>query len=267
MSIGGLTGCSGVNTPVAGLNTPVAGIANWNYSYQAYYIANTGNNTVGTYDYTGFSSASIAAGTINQPIGIASGSGNPIYVANANGTLAKCGSSGSNPYALQNCAAPIKPTGFPDNPAGFGVLRLPSANMYYTVAASSNTIMKCNDQGNIGVIPSCSNAGGSNFNQPVAFTGSGYSTPYLLIANAGDNTITRCDVDSITGDLSNCIKTGDNISGPSSIYVYRSSTYITNKGDNTVTVCKNNAGVLTECNKMDYGFSSPVGITAFEPCD
>ncbi len=267
ISIGGLTNCSSVNTPVAGLNTPVAGIANRNYPYQAYYIANKGNNSVGTYDFTSFLNASIATGIINQPIGIASSTGNPIYVANANGTLVKCLSAGSNPYALQSCNQPTQPLGFPDSPAGFGVLNLPSTSMYYSAAVSSNTVMKCGDPGNSGLIASCSDAGGSNFNQPVTFTGKGPSSPYLLVGNAGDNTITRCDVDSITGDLSNCIKTGGNIDDPSSIYVYRSSAYITNKGDNTVTVCKNSAGVLTECNKMDYGFSLPVGITAFDTCD
>jgi hypothetical protein len=94
----------------------------------------------------------------------------------------------------------------------------------------------------------------------------------VLIANSGDNTVTKCTVNTSTGALSNCAHTGSNFNGPSSIFEYyiqsSSSTYayITNKTDNSVTVCSDNSGVLTNCNRVNSGFSAPVGITAYNSC-
>jgi hypothetical protein len=206
---------------------------------------------------------------VTNPTGIASYNGNPIYVVNSNSTLSKC-VPGYSPYNISSCAVITTPTGYPSDAYGIGIYSgpYPYVVIYFTANKLSNTISACPDVGNSGSITACTPAGGSNFNQPVSITSS-LSKSYILVANAGDSTVTRCDVSTSSGTalLSNCTHTGSNFNNPSAILEYFGYAYITNKGDNTVTLCKDTAGELSECSRMHYGFSSPSGAMAYNPCN
>jgi len=204
---------------------------------------------------------------VTQPTGISTYSGNPVYVVNSNGMMTKCSTPAPFPYDLSSCTVITTPTGFPSDAYGLGMNQTVSVT-YYTVNKLSNSISLCTDPGNSGNITSCSAAGGSNFNQPVAIT-STRQTNYILVANAGDSTITRCAVSAVNGTLSGCVHTGgSSFNQPSTIFEERDSgyAYITNKGDNTVTICSGSNGTLTNCSRVSYGFFDPVGIVLWDPC-
>ncbi|MEM9243113.1 MAG: beta-propeller fold lactonase family protein [Pseudomonadota bacterium] len=88
------------------------------------------------------------------------------------------------------------------------------------------------------------------------------------ITNAGNNTVSRCDVNSMTGFLSNCVATGSGFSSPQSIVLYNSinKAYIVNGSNSTVSVCDMNSstGALSNCQSTGSGFSNPRSIVLYQ---
>lgn len=86
----------------------------------------------------------------------------------------------------------------------------------------------------------------------------------LSIVDIYDNTAVRCDINSSSGELSNCATTGSGFADPAEIAINPAGTYayITNTGSGGgVSVCAITAvtGDLTACT-MSGGVVFPIGV-------
>ena len=271
-SDGSLYDCSGGDTPIGLFSTPSVILPD---GYGSLYSANSGANSLAYYIGANYGSV------FNSPSPLVSLTTPAISGAqvkynlskgfvfvNTTGGLNICGIN-TGTGALTTCAA-ASPAGLSPDAYGSGFSSNGSGSgIFWTANKNANTVSFCPaTSDNPTVIAQCNDAGGSKFNQPSAI----YATnTYVLVANAGDNTIVRCDQSS--GVLSNCAYTGGNINGPSSIVAGASYSsnfiYVTNKVDNSVTVCKNSGGVLSSCNRMIYPsgtFNSPTSIYVYDAC-
>ena len=270
-SDGSLYDCTGGGTPVGLFSTPSVLLPSGGGSL---YEANAGSTVLSfnlgsytsTFDPTSPLTALTAPAksgtqvTYNIPRGF-------VFI-NTTGGLNICGID-TGTFGLTGCAA-ASPTGLSADAYGAGFSSDGGSNgIFWTANKNSNTISSCPaTDDNPTVIAQCNPAGGSLFNQPTAI----YATDsYVLVTNAGDNTIVRCD--QTNGTLSNCRYTGGNINGPSSIVagnVSSDTMYITNLTDNSVTFCQNSSGALSQCNRMVYPagtFTVPSSIFVYNSCD
>ena len=216
-----------------------------------------------------YSASSAGVTNVTAPTGIASpnlygyGFG---YIANGNGTLTYCSSDWSG------CNV-ISPPGYPTSATALAISPTSTFSGFslFTANTSANTISICTVD-STPTVTSCADAGGTGFNQPTGLSISLFGNPaYALITNSGNNTVELCTVINET-TLIDCTITGSNFNQPSSVFEYPfgvatpSYAYITNKGDNSVTVCTDTNGVLTNCNRMTYGFDNPSAIVVGSPC-
>ena len=269
---GSFYNCTGDGTAIGLFSTPSVILFD---GVSSLYEANSGSNSLAYYvaaSYTSsFAAPSPLYGLTAPAISGAAVAYN-IYkgfvFVNTTGGLNICGIN-TGTGALTGCAA-ANPTGLSADAYGSGFSSDGTANgIFWVTNKNSNTISACPaSSDNPTVITQCNDAGGSKFNQPTAI----YATnSYVLVTNSGDNTIVRCDQSS--GVLSNCVYTGGNINGPSSIVAGQASAstlYITNLTDNSVTFCKNSNGVLSNCNRMVYPagtFTAPSGIFVSNTCN
>lgn len=249
-----LDSCSGNTTVIPALNNPTSFMtAN---SGEAY-IANTGANNVVTFDTSNLTTPFTVSQFINNVTGPVSGAliENATYmITNDNNTLTTCHYNSTSNIIDGPCAVIASPSGLPNGIYGTWT-PFSKTTLWFTVP-SSNSVVSCPlTSGSIGT---CVDSGvGATFNQPKGIYINSSET-YALIANSGNNTVSRCDVSG--GVLSNCtVTTG--FSAPTGIDVAPGNAYITNAGDNTVSICSINAsGVLSSCSRMAYGFTEPKDI-------
>ena len=205
-----------------------------------------------------------------NPVGIAV-TNSKGWIANGNGSLTYCASAPNNdPVSWSSCAINT-PQGYSTNATNLvyaGVLNIPNtAGVLYTANTNSNSISACIVDSFIN-ITQCINAEGSGFNKPMSISANLQSlNPHALITNSGNNTVSLCQLDPASFLLSNCVTTGSNFSQPSFIYEDSTGfTYVTNRANNSVTVCKNTNGLLSNCVSMPYGFSQPSSIINLNFC-
>ncbi|WP_133136759.1 hypothetical protein [Legionella rowbothamii] len=207
--------------------------------------------------------ASATGSNMSSPTGLAALNGFG-WIANGDSTLTYC-TSAQTGNAWSGCSV-ATPTNYSATTTSIsvisGVLSNPNAaGVLYTANTTSNSISACPIT-NFITIPTCTDAGGSGFNQPtfvggrVVTFGSSY---YVLITNKGNSTVLRCTFDNQTFMLSNCTPTGSNFNQPVSIYESDNGfAYITNQVDNSITICTDTDGVLTNCNNTGGDFNAPV---------
>lgn len=263
---GAIVSCSGGNMAVTGapLNNPTAMI----WSGLLLSITNAaGSNPLVVIDTVSNPSppftASATGSNTSSPTGLAALNGFG-WIANSDSSLTYC-TSAQTGNAWSGCSI-ATPTNYPATTTSInvisGVLSNPNAaGVLYTANTISNSISACPITNSI-TIPSCTDAGGSGFNQPtfvggrVVTFGSSY---YVLITNKGNSTVLRCTFDNQTFMLSNCTPTGSNFNQPISIYESDNGfAYITNQVDNSITICTDTDGVLTDCNNTGGDFNAPV---------
>jgi len=263
---GAIVACSGESTAVLGapLDNPTAMV--WSGLLLSITNASGSNPLIVIDTITNptppFTATAITSSAATNPIGLAVLNGKG-WIANNNGTLTYCttAQTGTGSSSWSGCSVST-PVNYPTTATSINVLRPTSSNAgaLFTTNTTTNSISTC-PISNVITIASCTDAGGSGFNQPSFIVGSGPSNPnhYALITNKGNSTVSRCDVDPTTFLLSNCVTTGSNFNQPVSIYESDSGyTYITNQVDNSITVCTDTNGILTNCTSMSGNFNAPI---------
>jgi len=90
------------------------------------------------------------------------------------------------------------------------------------------------------------------------------STHYAYITNAGNDSVTKCDVATVGGALSNCATTGSSVVNPRGIAINNYYAYIASDTNGTVTECDVNVsnGILENClTPRDVSLVEPRGLT------
>ncbi|KTD67477.1 protein with a bacterial immunoglobulin-like domain protein [Legionella santicrucis] len=148
----------------------------------------------------------------------------------------------------------------------------------YVTNSSTNNLSLCTIQPIFSGPPLLNNCTAFNnalFNQPTGIhIDYNSSFLYTYIVNKGNNTITVCESNSITGALSNCVDSGASgvpLNSPSDVAVSRNNyssgldfVYVSNSGSNNILACPIQAnGTLGAC--VDMGnpgpaFNNPTGI-------
>lgn len=274
---GGLSNCSGANNPISGLNQPTTLAAKGSY----FYVPNIGSSVltalqvdVNPYPLTQLDTSGGSVG-FTSPTGTAAFNSTQISV-NGNGTLTVC-YIGSDPiYENTPNASPVActestPLGL--SPQAYGIFYgrgYFGDRVAYISNTQANTVSLCTMSGD-NYISSCQDSGAIGLKQPVSVL-TDMNSAKVLITNKGNSTVATCDYipDSSSpdfGKISNCTETGSGFNQPNNIYLARGRfAYITNQGDNSVSVCGYSGGTLSNCNKMPYGFNQPSGIYVNTTC-
>jgi DNA-binding beta-propeller fold protein YncE len=114
-------------------------------------------------------------------------------------------------------------------------------------------------------LSNCVDTTSSTFNGPYDLTLNSIETVAFII-NWGGHTISSCDVDASSGEVSDCIDSGagEFDQGPRNIVVDQDDqfAYITNEKDDTVLVCAIDGKQLSKCkNSGATAIDRPYGIT------
>jgi 6-phosphogluconolactonase (cycloisomerase 2 family) len=88
---------------------------------------------------------------------------------------------------------------------------------------------------------------------------------YIYITNAGDDTLTMCQINPATGRLTHCNTAATGLSLPEAVTINPAGSflYIANPGNNTISLCQRNTsnGTLSACqNAGGAGFLLPSGV-------
>ena len=99
------------------------------------------------------------------------------------------------------------------------------------------------------------------FNLP---TGLAFGNGYAYVANAGNDTVSRCSI-TAAGNITDCQFSSGGFSVPNSITINDASTYayVTNGGTSTVSKCSIDATDLSACSST-AGFNAPRDVVLLE---
>tara|TARA_R110000868_G_scaffold407572_1_gene689147 strand:+ start:332 stop:1387 length:1056 start_codon:yes stop_codon:yes gene_type:complete len=115
-----------------------------------------------------------------------------------------------------------------------------------------------------GIVSNCFTTNATDMDAPQTITFNTAET-YAYITNFQNSTITQCDMNSTTHDLTGCVTTGSNITNPQGLVFNAANTYayITNAtGAINVTQCDVNpsSGALDNCIDSGATFSGSTGV-------